>query len=102
VPNPPPYLLVANPESDKVTVLDIDTRELVAVVQVGRGPRSICMTPDDEYALVLNQESGDLAMIRTRSLITPDGYTRRNRSAPLFTLIPVGEKPVSAAVMGLG
>jgi YVTN family beta-propeller protein len=98
-PNPPAYLLVANPDSDKVTVLDIDSRELVAVVQVGRGPRSISMTPDDEYALVLNQESGDLAMIRTRALMMPDGNTRRNRSAPLFTMIPVGERPVSAAVV---
>ena len=25
-----------------------------------------------------------------------------DKSAPLFTLIPVGEKPVSAAVMDLG
>ena len=100
-PKPPPYLLVANPESDKVTVLNIDTRDLVAVVQVGRGPRFIRMTPDDEYALVLNRESGDLAMIRIRSLMTPDGSTRFYRSAPLFTMIPVGEKPVSAAVVGL-
>ncbi|HLK65419.1 MAG TPA: hypothetical protein VKU19_18400 [Bryobacteraceae bacterium] len=99
VPTPPPYLLVANPDNDKVTVFNIDTRELVAVVQVGRGPVCIRMTPDDEYALVLNRDSGDLAMIRTRSLMTPDGYMRRSRSAPLFNLIPVGEKPVSAAVM---
>jgi len=100
VPQPPPYLLVTNPDSDKVTVINIDTRELVAVVQVGRGPRFIRMTPDDQYALVLNRESGDLAMIRTAALTTPDGYTRRSRQAPLFTMIPVGEMPVSAAVVG--
>ncbi len=99
-PKPPAYLLVANPESDKVTVLNIETRELVAVVQVGRGPRFIRMTPDDEYALVLNADSGDLAVIRIGSLMTPDGYTRRDKSAPLFTIIPVGERPVSAAVVG--
>jgi YVTN family beta-propeller protein len=93
---------VANPDSDKVTVFDIDTRELVAVVQVGRGPRSIHMTPDDEYALVLNQESGDMAVIRTRSLVSPDGSARRYKAAPLFTLIPVGEKPVGAAVVAFG
>ena len=96
----PLYLLVANPGSNSVTVLDIETRKLVAVVQVGQQPRFILMTPDDEYALVLNQESGDLAMIRTLSLsVAPDGSTRRFKSAPLFTLIPVGEKPVSAAVL---
>jgi len=98
-PPHPPYLLVANPESDKVTVFDIDTRDLVAIVQVGRNPRHICMTPDDEYALVVNYDSGDLALIRTKSLISTDGSPRRFRSAPLFNLIPVGGKPVSAAVL---
>ncbi len=98
-PPPPPYLLVANPESDKVTVFDVDSRDLVAIVQVGRGPRHICMTPDDEYALVVNYDSGDLALIRIKSLISADGSPRRFRSAPLFNLIPVGSKPVSAAVL---
>ncbi|HEY2014220.1 MAG TPA: beta-propeller fold lactonase family protein [Bryobacteraceae bacterium] len=99
----PPYLLVANPDSNGITVLDVDTRKLVAVVQVGQEPRQILMTPDEEYALVLNQKSGDLAVIRILSLaFAPDGSRRRFKSAPLFTLIPVGEKPVSAAVVDLG
>jgi YVTN family beta-propeller protein len=99
----PPYLLVANPDSNGVTVLDVDTRKLVAVVQVGQEPRHIIVTPDEEYALVLNEKSGDLAVIRILSLaFGPDGSRRRYKSAPLFTLIPVGEKPVSAAVVDLG
>src|SRR5262249_45328000 len=102
VPKPPPYLLVTNPESDKVTIFDIETRDMVAAVQVGRGPRSIQMTPDDEYALVLNRDSGDLAIIRIRSLTTPGGSTRLYRPAPIFTMIPVGEKPTSAAVLAFG
>jgi len=97
----PPYLMVANPESNGVTVLDVDTREFVAVVQVGQEPRHILVTPDEEYALVLNEKSGDLAVIRILSLAqTPTGKPRRYKSAPLFTLIPVGERPVSAAVVG--
>ncbi len=96
----PYYLLVANPENNAVTVLDVDTRELVAVVEVGIEPRFITMTPDEEYALVLNQTSGDMAVIRILSLkVNSDGSTRHSRSAPLFTMIPVGEKPVSAAVV---
>jgi len=48
----------------------------------------------------LNETSGDLAVIRTKSLsTTPNGSLRRLKEAPLFTLIPVGEKPVSAAVV---
>jgi YVTN family beta-propeller protein len=100
---PPSYLLVANPDENTVTVLDIDTRKLVAVVQVGLEPRHIVFTPDEEYALVLNSKSGDLAVIRTLALErTPNGAQRRYKSAPLFTMIPVGERPVSAAVVAVG
>src|ERR1019366_8323356 len=38
---PPAYLLVANPDADSVTVLDVETGNLVALVQVGREPRQI-------------------------------------------------------------
>ena len=91
-----PYLLVANPETNSITVLDIGYRKLAAVVQVGQGPREIIITPDNQYALVLNQKSGDLAVIRIAAL-----GARRYKSAPLFTMIPVGQKPVSAAVVTL-
>ncbi|HEV3332027.1 MAG TPA: beta-propeller fold lactonase family protein [Bryobacteraceae bacterium] len=91
-----PYLLVANPDTNTVTVLDINYRKLAAVVQVGQEPREILITPDNQYALVLNQKSGDLAVIRIAALAA-----RRYKSAPLFNLIPVGQKPVSAAVVAL-
>ncbi len=72
VTDTPPYLLVSNPETDSVTVLDIGTQKLVAVVQVGRQPGQILLTPgDQQYALVLNEQSGDLAVIRTYSLHAP-------------------------------
>ena len=99
----PSFLLVSNPASNGVTVLDVDSRKLIAVVQVGQEPGQILLTPDEEYALVLGQKSGDLAVIRVLSLtVAPDGSRRRFKSAPLFTLIPVGEGPVSAAVLDLG
>jgi DNA-binding beta-propeller fold protein YncE len=93
----PSYLLVANPETSGIMVFDVDTRKLVALVQVGRQPGSILVTPDNQYALVLNEKSGDLAVIRIFSLAGRYRY----KPAPLFTLIPVGEKPVSAAVVAL-
>ena len=93
----PSYLLVANPESSGISVFDVDMRKLVAVVQVGRQPGSILITPDNQYVLVLNEESGDLAVIRIFSLAGRYRY----KPAPLFTLIPVGERPVSAAVVAL-
>jgi YVTN family beta-propeller protein len=93
------YLLVTNPASNSVTVLNIDDRRLVAVVQVGQGPREILMSPDGQYALVLNERSGDLAVIWLYALTEPRAH--RYKSASLFTLIPVGDKPVGAAVVTL-
>ena len=101
---PPAYLLVANPDADRVTVLDVETGNLVALVQVGQEPRTIVITPDNEYALVLNEKSGDMAVIRIFSLggnQVGGDRVKRYKSAPLFTMIPVGERPVSAAVVAL-
>ena len=101
---PPAYLLVANPDADTVTVLDVETGRLVAIVQVGREPRQIVLTPNRDYALVLNEKSGDMAVIRIFSLggnQVGGDRVKRYKSAPLFTMIPVGERPVSAAVVGL-
>jgi YVTN family beta-propeller protein len=100
----PPYLFVANPQSATVTVLDISTRRLVSVVGVGADPGEILFTPDGQYALVLNRGSGDLAVMRINSLRTgADGISRndprRKNPPPLFALLPVGSRPVSAAVV---
>jgi YVTN family beta-propeller protein len=95
----PSYLVVANPESGSLTVLDVDTRKLVAVAQVGQGPCEIVMTPDRQYILALNEMSGDMAVLRMRAFAV--GRTRPYRPAPLFTMIPVGSRPVSAAVVAL-
>jgi YVTN family beta-propeller protein len=89
----PGYLFVANPASSDVTILNIKTRRAIAVASVGAAPGYIAITPDNQYALVLNQESGDMAVL----LITPK-LGNREKSAPLFTMIPVGSKPVSAAI----
>ena len=94
------YLLVTNPTTNSVTVINIDDRRLVSVVEVGQEPRGILITPDSQYALVLNQKSGDLAVIRLYSLDNPQ-RAHRYKSAALFTLVPVGAKPVSAAVVRL-
>ena len=99
----PSYLMLTNPDSDGITVLDIGTYSLVAAVQVGRGPSRILLTPDGQYALVLNEKSGDMAVVRMLALsTTPNGGYRpyKPAPAPIFTLIPVGDRPVSAAFVG--
>ena len=93
----PEYLFAANPESGDVTVLEVATRDVLAAVKVGQEPCFITFTPDDQYALVVNHRSGDLAVIRLAT-ITQGGSQRRSRTAPLFTMVPVGVGPVSAGV----
>lgn len=93
----PGYLFVANPKSANVSILDIETSKVLAVTPVGTEPCSITITPDDQYALVLNQASGDMAVIRIPNVTR----AARWKKGPLFMMIPVGSKPVSAAVLAI-
>jgi|YelNatPaOPRAMG01_1025707.scaffolds.fasta_scaffold00154_6 DNA-binding beta-propeller fold protein YncE len=89
----PDFLFVTNPAAGNVTILDVVSRRVVGIVAVGAEPCYATTTPDSQYALVLNRASGDMAVIRVA------GFTaKRSKFAPLFTMIPVGSRPVSAAV----
>jgi YVTN family beta-propeller protein len=92
----PDLLLVANTGSGSVTAMDITTGRVVAVVAVGAEPRQIAVTQDNQYAMTINSRSGDMAVIRIAALLN----TSRAKTAPipLFTMIRVGSKPVSAAI----
>lgn len=85
-------LFVASPQAGNVSILDINSRKVIAVVPVGTDPGVVVVTPDDRYALVLNRTSGDVAVLRASTAAT------KSFKWTLLTLIPVGEKPVSAAV----
>jgi YVTN family beta-propeller protein len=89
----PSYLFVSSPAAGSVSVFNTETQKVVAVVGVGVQPGPIVLTPDQQYALVLNQGSGDLGVIRISSI--KEGHLRK---APLFTMIPVGGIPVAALV----
>lgn len=88
-------LFVASPTSGDVSILSIATRKVIAVVPVGSDPGFIRVMANDQYALVLNRKSGDVAILSV-SAITQ----KRNRykTAALLTVIPVGSRPVSAVV----
>lgn len=95
----PQYLFVANRSSGDVSILNIQKRRVIAVTPVGAGPNYITLTPDDQYALVLNQDSGDVAVIRVLNITRAATDFKRARKGPLFMMIPVGSKPVSATVV---
>jgi DNA-binding beta-propeller fold protein YncE len=88
-------LFVASPQSGDVSILEILHRKVIAVVQAGTDPGAIVITPDNRYALVLNRKSGDVAVLRASTLAG-----NRFKWA-LLTVIPVGSRPVSAAVRGV-
>jgi YVTN family beta-propeller protein len=90
----PAYLFVSNPEAGTVTVFDVETQKVVAVVGVGQNPGYLAVTPDQQYALVLNRGTGDMAVIRIPA-IRPG----REKRAALFTMTPVGADPVHMLVI---
>jgi YVTN family beta-propeller protein len=90
------FLFIASPQSGGVSIMEIATRRVIAVVSVGSDPGFVAITPDDQYALVLNRKSGDVAVLRIGTITK-----NRNRFAALLTVIPVGSRPVSAAVRGV-
>ena len=90
----PALLLVANQDSGDVTMIDIETRGLAASVHVGQQPGSLLITPDHQFALSLNRQSGDVSVIRLKTVLD-----HKNKTKPLFTVVAVGAEPVSAVIM---
>lgn len=90
------YLFVSNPKAGQVTIVNVATRKVMAVAPTGAEPGAIVITPDNQYALVLNRQSGDMAVLLIQS-----AAKRQRFPAALFTMIPVGSAPVSAVVRGV-
>lgn len=86
-------LFIASPASGDVTVLHIGTHKVLSVMPVGSDPATVAITPDDRFALVLNRDSGTIAVLDISAILKS-----RNRPAGLVTMIPVGSRPVSAAM----
>jgi YVTN family beta-propeller protein len=91
----PAYLFVASANGSSVCILNVDTRKLIGAVDVGGQPEFIAITPDNRFALVLNKNSGDMAVIHIPAIRT----NRAKNGAALFTLLGVGAKPVHAAIV---
>jgi DNA-binding beta-propeller fold protein YncE len=90
----PTMLFVANSKSGDISIFNVDSRRMLGVAPAGTNPSFITITPDNQYALVLNQDSGDMAVLWIPAITRGHG-----RISPLFNMIPVGSKPVAAAVL---
>lgn len=91
----PSYLFVANNSGSDVAIMNVASRKMIGAVEVGKTPRFIAITPDDQYALVLDEGSGDVAVIHIPAI----RINSRKSGAALFTLLPVGDRPVHCAIV---
>lgn len=78
-------LLVVNPDSNSLTLVDTASRAVVAELRVGVDPRSVAVSPDGAWACVANQGSDTVSLV--------DLATRTLRAT-----LPVGPRPVGVAV----
>ncbi len=95
----PAYLFVASASGSDVCIMDIENRRVVGLVDVAQQPGFIAITPDNQYALVLNEKSGDMAVIHISAIHQNFLAHRYKTGAALFTMLPVGDRPVHAIVV---
>ncbi|HEX7362482.1 MAG TPA: hypothetical protein VF283_18470 [Bryobacteraceae bacterium] len=98
-PKPRSYLFVGSSSGSDVCILEVATRTMVGVVDVEAIPAYIAITPDNQYALILDEAAGSMAVIRIPSIRGPWLNMARRSEASLFTMLPVGAKPVHAAIV---
>jgi YVTN family beta-propeller protein len=87
-------LFVTNPESGDLTILDIDTRGVSASIHVGENPGEVLLTPDGEYALVVDQRSGNVSVVRITTVLD-----HKVKTKPLFTVFPTAADARSALIV---
>ncbi len=95
----PEYLFVGSASGTDVCILNIYNRQMIGIVDVAQRPGFIATTPDSQYALVLDEQSGNIAVIHIAAIrLNWDARSKRS-GASLYTLLPVGLKPVQAVVV---
>ena len=87
-------LFVTNPGSGDLTILDIETRGVSASVHVGESPGEVLLTPDGEYALVVDRHSGTVSVVRIATVLD-----RKVKTKPLFTVFPTASDARSALIV---
>jgi DNA-binding beta-propeller fold protein YncE len=91
----PAYLFIASTNGSDVSIVNIDARKLIGVVDVGGQPEFIAITPDNRFALVLNKREGTMAAVYIPNI----SWTVDKKGLSLFNLVDVGVTPVHMAVV---
>ncbi|ACL06933.1 40-residue YVTN family beta-propeller repeat protein [Desulfatibacillum aliphaticivorans] len=64
------YAYIPNTGSDSIAVVDFDTDEITAEIDVENGPKGVVVTPDGQYVFVANSISGTVSVIQTSHIAT--------------------------------
>ncbi len=82
-------LYISNFASNNVAVYDIDLGKVIAFLPVGTRPDALALSQSQEYVLVVDSGSSDLAVIQRRTpkkKFEPSEYS-------LLTILPLGVQP---------
>jgi hypothetical protein len=99
----PSYLFVASASGSDVSVLSVENRKMLGIVEVGGKPAYLAITPDNQYVLAFDETNGNMAVIRIPAIganIARSAFDHRAKLvAALFTMLNVGPKPIHAAIV---
>lgn len=100
------YLFLSNPDAGDVTILDIETRRILASVRTGGNPREILVAPSanstapEEYAFVVDGETGDVSVIHIPVVLHKSGDAFiAEPPKPIFAVFHGGARPQSAVIV---
>ncbi|MCK5802991.1 MAG: hypothetical protein KAI66_09175 [Lentisphaeria bacterium] len=65
-------LLVVNPDSNSLSLVDLDDRMVIAEIPVGIDPRTVAVDPTSQTAYVANRGSNDVSIVDLTKRVTVD------------------------------
>jgi len=83
-------LWIANAASNDITVINLETRQLAAHIEVGDNPRGLVLSPDGETAYVNNTLAGTVSIIDTKTYSVTNTIT--TTAIPLPPLLLAGKR----------
>src|SRR5207237_2666622 len=81
--------------TNTVEMYSIDTVKVLGAVGVGSHPDGLALTSNQDFLLVLDTGSDDVAVIRMKRLPTT---SKISRDRALWAIVPVGMRPNDIAV----
>jgi DNA-binding beta-propeller fold protein YncE len=97
----PAYLFVGSASVSNLCILDVESRKVIGLLEVSAHSSYIAITPDNQYVLVLDEASGDMAVIHIPAIrpTREANWPPQKNGAALLTMLNVGSRPVHAAIV---